>query len=358
MKMTFRWYGEKDDSITLQQIKQIPGMDGVVGALYDIPVGEVWPLEEIQAQADAARAAGLSYETVESINVHEDIKLGLPSRDRYIENYIASLKNVAKAGVRVVCYNFMPIFDWTRTDLAKPLYDGSTALAFDYHVIAGKSPEQMAREILDHSNGYVLPGWEPERLGELSRLFKAYEGMGEEDLRANLGYFLKAIIPTCEELGIRMTIHPDDPPRSVFGLPRIVKNEWDLDKIVALVDSPSNSLCICTGSLGSNRDNDIPKIIRKFGKKDRIGFMHVRNIQVHEPWVFNEVAHKSKFGSLDMYDIMRALWEVGFDGPIRPDHGRMIWNEKGRPGYGLYDRALGANYLCGLWDAICRENSK
>ncbi|XOQ53177.1 MAG: Mannonate dehydratase [Succiniclasticum sp.] len=358
MKMTFRWYGEKDDSITLQQIKQIPGMDGVVGALYDIPVGEVWPLEEIQAQADAAREAGLSYETVESINVHEDIKLGLPSRDRYIENYIASLKNVAKAGVRVVCYNFMPIFDWTRTDLAKPLYDGSTALAFDYHVIAGKSPEQMAKEILDHSNGYVLPGWEPERLGELSRLFKAYEGMGEEDLRANLGYFLKAIIPTCEELGIRMTIHPDDPPRSVFGLPRIVKNEWDLDKIVALADSPSNSLCICTGSLGSNRDNDIPKIIRKFGKKDRIGFMHVRNIQVHEPWVFNEVAHKSKFGSLDMYDIMRALWEVGFDGPIRPDHGRMIWNEKGRPGYGLYDRALGANYLCGLWDAICRENSK
>ncbi|MEE3381326.1 MAG: mannonate dehydratase [Succiniclasticum sp.] len=358
MKMTFRWYGEKDDTITLKQIKQIPGMDGVVGALYDVPVGEVWPVEEIAAQADAARAAGLSYETVESINVHEDIKLGLPTRDRYIENYIESLKNVAKCGVNVVCYNFMPIFDWTRTDLAKPLYDGSTALAFDYHVIEGKSPRQMADEILSHSNGYVLPGWEPERLGELGRLFDAYEGMGEDDLRANLGYFLKAIIPACEELGIRMTIHPDDPPRSVFGLPRIVKNERDLDKIVKLVDSPSNSLCVCTGSLGSNRDNDIPHIVRKFGRMDRIGFMHVRNIQVHEPWVFNEVAHKSKFGSLDIYDIMRALWEVGYEGPVRPDHGRMIWDEKGRPGYGLFDRALGANYLCGLWDAICRENSK
>ena len=358
MKMTFRWYGEKDDTITLKQIKQIPGMDGVVGALYDVPVGEVWPVEEIAAQADAARAAGLSYETVESINVHEDIKLGLPTRDRYIENYIESLKNVAKCGVNVVCYNFMPIFDWTRTDLAKPLYDGSTALAFDYHVIEGKSPRQMADEILSHSNGYVLPGWEPERLGELGRLFDAYEGMGEDDLRANLGYFLKAIIPACEELGIRMTIHPDDPPRSVFGLPRIVKNERDLDKIVKVVDSPSNSLCVCTGSLGSNRDNDIPHIVRKFGRMDRIGFMHVRNIQVHEPWVFNEVAHKSKFGSLDIYDIMRALWEVGYEGPVRPDHGRMIWDEKGRPGYGLFDRALGANYLCGLWDAICRENSK
>lgn len=358
MKMTFRWYGEKDDTITLKQIKQIPGMDGVVGALYDVPVGEVWPVEEIAAQADAARAAGLSYETVESINVHEDIKLGLPTRDRYIENYIESLKNVAKCGVNVVCYNFMPIFDWTRTDLAKPLYDGSTALAFDYHVIEGKSPRQMADEILSHSNGYVLPGWEPERLDELGRLFDAYEGMGEDDLRANLGYFLKAIIPACEELGIRMTIHPDDPPRSVFGLPRIVKNERDLDKIVKLVDSPSNSLCVCTGSLGSNRDNDIPHIVRKFGRMDRIGFMHVRNIQVHEPWVFNEVAHKSKFGSLDIYDIMRALWEVGYEGPVRPDHGRMIWDEKGRPGYGLFDRALGANYLCGLWDAICRENSK
>lgn len=356
MKMTFRWYGEKDDNITLRQIKQIPGMEGVVGALYDVPTGEVWPLEKIMAQKQAANAAGLAYETIESINVHEDIKLGLPSRDKYIENYIRSLRNAARCGVNVVCYNFMPVFDWTRTDLAKPLYDGSTALAFDYRIIEGKTPEQMAVEIQENSNGYILPGWEPERLMELAGLFRAYAGMGEDQLRENLGYFLRAVIPICESLGIRMTIHPDDPPRSVFGLPRIVKNERDLEKIVELADSPSNSLCICTGSLGANRENDIPKIVRKFGKIDRIGFMHIRNVQVHEPWVFNEVAHKSKYGSIDIYEVMRALWESGYEGPVRPDHGRMIWGEQGRPGYGLFDRALGANYLCGLWDAICREN--
>jgi mannonate dehydratase len=356
MKMTFRWYGSDNDKITLEQIRQIPGIDGVVGALFDIPVGKVWPMDRILALKHQVEDYGLSMETIESVNVHEDIKLGLPSRDQYIQNYIDTLENLGKAGINVVCYNFMPIFDWTRTDLAKPLYDGSTALSFDYHVIAGKTPEQMAKEIEASSNGFVLPGWEPERLKELNHLFQQYEGMDEDKLFANLGYFLKAIVPTCEKYGIRMAIHPDDPPRSVFGLPRIVTNERNLERLVALVDSPANSLSICTGSLGSNLNNDMPKIIRKFGMMDRLGFMHVRNIQVHEPWVFNEVAHKSKFGSLDMYAIMKALYDVGFDGPIRPDHGRMIWGEEGRPGYGLFDRALGINYLCGLWDAICREN--
>ena len=354
MRMTFRWYGEKDDQITLQQIQQIPGMDGIVGALFDIPVGEAWPVAPLMAIKEQATAHNLCFKDLESINVHEAIKLGLPSRDQYIENYITSLKNAAKAGIEMVCYNFMPIFDWTRTDLAKPLFDGSTVLAYDYHVIAGKSPQDMAKEIIDNSNGFVLPGWEPERLKELSHLFEQYEGMDEDGLRKNLSYFLNAIVPVAEECGIKMAIHPDDPPIPVFGLPRIVKNEKDLDKIAAMVDSESNGFTICTGSLGSNLKNDIPHIIRKFGKQKRIGFMHVRNIQVHEPWVFNEVAHKSKYGSLDMIEIMQALYDIDFDGPVRPDHGRMIWDEEGRPGYGLYDRALGANYLCGLWDAINR----
>lgn len=358
MKMTFRWYGKEEDKITLQQIRQIPGMQGIVGALFDVPVGEVWPLEKIMALKKDIEANGLSFETVESVNVHEDIKIGLPSRDRYIANYIASLQNLGKAGVRVVCYNFMPIFDWTRTDLAKPLYDGSTALAFDYRVIAGKTPQQMAAEIEANSNGFTLPGWEPERLKELTHLFEQYEGVNEKKLFENLGYFLRAVVPEAEKAGIRMAIHPDDPPCSVFGLPRIVTNEENLERIVKLIDSPSNALTICSGSLGSNRNNDIPKIIRHFGKMDRIGFAHIRNIQVHEPWVFNEVAHKSSFGSLDVYEMMRALYDVGYEGPVRPDHGRMIWDEIGRPGYGLFDRALGANYLCGLWDAICRENNR
>src|SRR5574344_858002 len=276
MKMTFRWYGSKHDKITLAQIRQITGVQGIVGALYDIPVGEVWPLAEIMDLKHEIEAAGLEFKTVESVNVHEDIKLGLPSRDRYIENYIASLKNLARAGVNVVCYNFMPIFDWTRTDLAKPLPDGSTALSFDYRVIEGKDPAELAKSIAAHSPGFVLPGWEPERLQELQRLFKPYEGMDEEKLFANLEYFLKAVVPAAAKLGIRMAIHPDDPPRSVFGLPRIVTNRKNLDRIVGLIDSPSNALAICTGSLGSNLKNDIPAIVRHFGERDRLGFMHGR----------------------------------------------------------------------------------
>jgi mannonate dehydratase len=357
MKMTFRWYG-KQDKITLEQIRQIPGMQGVVWALFDVPVGDVWPLDKIKDITDKIKSYGLDASTVESVNIHEDIKLGLPSRDLYIKNYIESLKNLAKAGVDVVCYNFMPIFDWTRTDLAKPLYDGSTALAFDYHLIEGKDPQTMVKEILDSSNGFSLPGWEPERLKELTHLFEAYKDIDEEKLFDNLGYFLRAVVPEAQKLGIKLAIHPDDPPFSVFGLPRIVTSQKNLERIVNLIDNPSNTLAICSGSLGANLQNDIPKILRHFGKKNRIGFAHIRNVQVHEPGVFNEVAHKSKYGSLDVYEMMRALYDVGFEGPIRPDHGRMIWGEVGMPGYGLFDRALGANYLCGLWDAICRENSR
>ncbi len=358
MKMTFRWYGKDEDKITLQNIRQIPGMQGVVGALFDVPVGEAWPMEKIMQLKNEIEDYGLAFETVESVNVHEDIKLGLPSRDRYIENYIISLRNLGKVGVNVVCYNFMPVFDWTRTDLAKVLFDGSTALAYDYHLIAGKDPQVMVEEVQKNANGFSLPGWEPERLKELTKLFDLYKDIDEEELFKNLEYFLKAVVPVAEEVGIKMAIHPDDPPCKVFGLPRIVISKNNLERIVGMVDSPSNGLTICSGSLGANLNNDIPDIIRHFGKMGRVAFAHIRNVQVHEPWVFNEVAHKSQYGSLDIYAIMKALHDIGFTGPIRPDHGRMIWNEKGRPGYGLYDRALGANYLCGLWDAICRENSR
>ncbi len=356
--MTFRWYGERDDKITLQQIQQIPGMQGIVGALFDIPVGQVWPMDKILRLKSQIETYGLVFETVESVNVHEDIKLGRVSRDQYIENYNTTLRNLDKAGVNVVCYNFMPIFDWTRTDLAKPLYDGSTALSYDFHVIKDKDPIALAKEIEENSNGFLLPGWEPDRLKELRHLFELYSDVDEEMLFANLAYFLKAVVPVAEECGIKMAIHPDDPPYSVFGLPRIVTSKKNLDRIVSMVDSASNALTICSGSLGASLENDIPEIIRYFGKKNRVAFAHVRNVQVHEPGVFNEVAHKSKYGSLDMYEIMKALYDIDFKGPIRPDHGRMIWNEEGRPGYGLYDRALGANYLTGLWDAICRENHR
>ena len=354
MIMSFRWYGSKQDSIPLQYIKQIPGMRGVVTSLFDIPVGEVWPLERIMEVKQEIEAYGLLFETIESVNIHEDIKLGLPSRERYIANYAQTVKNLAQAGIKVVCYNFMPVFDWTRTQLAKELPDGSTALSYDERIINSLNPETLAEEIEKGSNGFELPGWEKARMKELKRLFELYKDVNEDKLFDNLQYFLEQIIPVAQECDIKMAIHPDDPPWSVFGLPRIVVSKTNLERLVGLVDSPYHGLTICTGSLGANAKNDLPDIIRHFGKQGRIHFAHVRNVRIHEPGVFDESAHKDEAGSLDMYEIMKALHDIGFTGPVRPDHGRMIWGEQGMPGYGLYDRALGANYLCGLWDAISR----
>lgn len=356
MLMSFRWFGSRDDKIPLSYIKQIPGMKNIVGALFHIPVGEVWPLEDILALKKEIEDAGLVFKTVESVNVHEDIKLGLPTRDRLIENYCQTLRNLAKTDVDVVCYNFMPVFDWTRSELAKVLSDGSTVLSYDEKIIKNLNPQTLVDEIGKESKGFTLPGWEPERLSVLKKLFEMYQDVDETKLFDNLKYFLEGIIPTAEECGIKMAIHPDDPPWSVFGLPRIVVSKENLERLVKLVDSPSNGLTLCSGSLGANQTNSIPEIVRYFGKMGRIHFGHVRNIKIHEPGVFNEVAHKDDDASLDMYEVMKAYYDIGFEGPIRPDHGRMIWGEEGRPGYGLYDRALGAVYLNGLWDAIVRSN--
>lgn len=354
MLMSFRWYGQTLDSIPLSYIKQIPGVRNVVSAIYHIPVGEVWPYADVAEVKKRIEDAGLLFKTVESVNVHEDIKLGLPARDRYIANYCDTLRNLSKAGVTVVCYNFMPVFDWMRTDLAKILPDGSTALSYDEKIIRGLTPEALAEEMEKGSNGFELPGWERERLAELKQLFRLYSDIDEEKLFANLKYFLEGVIPTAEECGIKMAIHPDDPPWPVFGLPRIVTSHKNLERIVNLVDSSCNGLTLCSGSLGANFANDMVKIFRYFGARGKIHFAHVRNIKIDEPGVFHETAHKSEDSSLDMYGIMKALYDTGFDGPLRPDHGRMIWGEEGRPGYGLYDRALGAVYLNGLWDAVAR----
>ena len=293
-------------------------------------------------------------ECIESVNVHEDIKLGLPSRERYIENYITSIRNLAKAGVKCICYNFMPVFDWTRTDLAMPMGDGATCLSYNGKQIEGKSAEQMFREIDDNSNGYAMPGWETERMGEIKELFEKYKGITAEDLWTNLQYFLEKIIPVCEEVGVKMAIHPDDPPWDIFGLPRIIRDLDSLKRFLKLVDSPCNGLTFCTGSLGASLDNDLPAMIREVG--DRIYFAHIRNIKV-EGRHFHETAHLSDEGSLDIYEIVKALQDVGFDGYIRPDHGRMIWGEVARPGYGLFDRALGAAYIGGVWEACAKSRS-
>ncbi len=353
MQMTFRWFGKDKDTVTLEQIKQIPGVTGIVPALHYLPAGEVWPLEDVIAMRDEIAAAGFTMECIESVNVHEDIKIGLPSRDKYIDNYIESIRNLAKVGVKVICYNFMPVFDWTRTDLAMNMGDGATCLSYDGAQIEGKSPEDMFREIDNNSNGYAMPGWETERMGEIKELFEKYKNVTSEDLWNNLEYFLNRLMPVCEECDVKMAIHPDDPPWGIFGLPRIITGRESYRRLFDIVPSKYNGITFCTGSLGANKDNDLPAMIREFG--DRIYFAHLRNIKVSDRH-FNETAHESSEGSLDMYEIVKALQDVGFDGYVRPDHGRMIWGEVARPGYGLYDRALGAAYLNGLWEAV--EKSK
>lgn len=358
MKMSFRWYGQQNENFPLQYVRQIPGMYGIVGALFDVPVGEVWPMEKILALKDEVESAGLRLETIESVNVHEDIKLGAPTRDRYIENYMQTLRNLANIGVNVVCYNFMPVFDWTRTELAKLLPDGSSVLSYDERILAGLTPAMMADRMERQARGVMMTGWEKDRLQSLHVLFEQYRDIDEAALFDHLGYFLRAIIPVAEECGINMAIHPDDPPWSVFGLPRITVSRENMDRIVQLVDSPRNGLTLCSGSLGANGENDIPAMIRHFGRLGRLHFGHVRNVKRHAPGVFDEASHKASDGSLDMVEIMKAYHDIGFTGPIRPDHGRMIWGETGRPGYGLYDRALGIMYLHGIWDALSASRQK
>lgn len=350
VEMTFRWYGEGNDTVTLEQIRQIPGVKGIVWSLHDIPAGEEWPMDRILKEKELIEKNGFDIDVVESVNVHEDIKLGLPTRDKYIENYKRTIEKLGKAGVKVICYNFMPVFDWTRTDLHKVGPDGSNALFYENAKIENSDPMELVEKIAKDPSGLTMPGWEPERLSKLKGLFKAYENFTEEDLWKNLKYFLDAIIPVAEINDIKMAIHPDDPPWSIFGLPRIITNIENLRRFLKLVDNPYNCLTLCSGCLGANLDNNIPEMIREF--KDRIAFAHIRNVKVFDNGDFMETSHRSCDGSLDINEIVKAYHDIGFKGYARPDHGRHIWGEKCRPGYGLYDRALGIMYMLGIWDTL------
>ncbi len=342
MKMTFRWYGE-NDVIPLSYIKQIPNMSGVVTAVYDVPVGEVWGADKIARLKSLCDAAGLGMEVVESVPVHEDIKLGRPTRDRYIENYAENIRALGRAGVKCVCYNFMPVFDWFRTNLDFKHADGSSSL--------GYSEAELKKLDMRKSR---LPGWdESYTADELNGLLDAYKGMTHEKLFDNLVYFLNGIMPACDESGIDMAIHPDDPPWDIFGLPRIVGKSSDFDRLFAAVPNKHNGITFCTGSLGAGRFNDLPKMAEKYAK--RIYFAHLRQLKFVNDTDFYENGHQTADGDVDVYAIARALVAGGFDGYIRPDHGRSIWGEVGKPGYGLFDRALGAAYLNGLFEAIQKE---
>jgi mannonate dehydratase len=345
MQMTFRWFGPSDP-IPLAHIRQVPGVTGVVSALHDVPVGEVWDSARLARLAAEIDDAGLRLAVVESIPVHEDIKLGRPTRDALIDNYCESVRGVGALGVPVLCYNFMPVFDWTRTDLAMRLPDGSTALAYDDGALAA----------IDLSRGTGdLPGWATAYdRHELRALLAAYRDVDEERLWEHLAYFLERVVPVAEGAGVRLAIHPDDPPWPIFGLPRIIRDARALERLVGLVDRPANGVTFCTGSLGASPANDLPAMARRLGGMGRIHFAHCRNVLVTGERRFHETPHPSAFGSVDMFEVLRALRDTGFAGPVRPDHGRMIWGETGRPGYGLHDRALGAMYLQGLWEGLTR----
>ncbi len=342
MKSSFRWYGDSDP-VTLEYIAQIPGMRSIVSAVYDVKPGEVWSEESIKHIADSCKKHGLVFDVVESIPVTEEIKLGLPERDRHIENYCENIRRCAKYGVKCVTYNFMPVFDWTRTQLDKASPDGSTSLVMYWEQMKGLDPLK---------DDIHLPGWDSSYTqDEVRELINKYSALGEEGLWSNLEYFLKAVIPVAEECDVRMAIHPDDPPYPIFGLPRIITDEKNLDRFLSLVDSPANSLCLCVGSLGCSPKNDMVKMAEKYSKLDRIAFMHLRNVKILEDTSFEESGHLSQNGSIDMNAVVKALVDTGFDGYFRPDHGRMIWGEVGKPGYGLFDRALGSAYINGLIEA-------
>jgi D-mannonate dehydratase len=344
MKLSFRWYGQ-DDAVTLQNIRQIPGMRSIVTAVYDVPVGEIWSNESITKLKEDVEKNDLVFDVIESVPVHEDIKLGLDTRDKYIENYCENIRRLAKAGIKCICYNFMPVFDWTRTQLDHVLEDGSTSLVYYQEQVDKVNP-------LESDSDLTLPGWDSSySREELKEIVAKYNTMTEDDLWSNLKYFLEKIIPVAIACDVNMAIHEDDPCWSIFGLPRIITSEKNLDRFLKLVDDSHNGITFCTGSLGCSAKNNVVKMAEKYAAMGRIHFVHARNVAVLDNG-FEERAHLSSCGSLDMFAILKALHDNGFTGYVRPDHGRMIWGETGRAGYGLYDRALGATYLNGLWEAI------
>lgn len=376
MKLILRWHGEKDP-ITLKEYSQIPNLYGIVTSLYRFPLGEIWDRGEILKLRDQIESFGLKFEIVDSFRIHEDIKRGLSTRDHLIDHYIANIRMLAECGIKIICYNFMPVFDWTRTNMAYVLPDGSDCLGY----------EEAKVQAVDPKKGIDLPGWGTNHTPEeLQELLHSYENIGEEELWENCHYFLKKILPAAEECGIKMALHPDDPPKSVFGLPRIVKNAEDCRRILFTpdIESPSNTLTFCCGSFGSVEENDLPAMIREFGSRGKIPFVHFRNIQRTGNGDFYESGHQSGCGSNDMGEVMRALCDMGYPFYLRPDHGRRIWNEawsrhevkhedgrvseENRPdgwngekpaaGYGIFDRALGAAYACGLYEGITKERKR
>lgn len=384
LKKTFRWFGPSF-GVRLSDIRQI-GVEGIVAACQDIPLGEVWPIETVASLKSEIESAGLEWSVVESVNIHTSIKYGLPDRDRYISNYIETLKNLAKNDIKVVCYNFMQLIDWTRTNLDYKLPNGASALqydplaaaAFDLYILKRENAEKdydegclkevasffknLSNEEISKLEKSILAGMPGSRkLIDLNEFKKNHEivlGISKQQLQDNLAYFLKAVIPEAEKLGVKMAIHPDDPPFSVFGVPRIVSNYEELKFLLDACPSPSNGLTFCSGSLGASSNNDLVKIIKDFG--DKIHFIHLRNVQRHGNGSFYEAEHLN--GSVPMQKVMKAIVEEQLKRnekggivniPMRPDHGHVLLDDIQRQdefysGYSLIGRAMGLAQLSGL----------